>query len=89
MVRIFVRHPVTDYGHWRTAYDAFDAVRQQMGVTGHGVYRGVDDPNDVTVWHDFASAEQAKAFAASDELRHAMDEAGVAGPPAVWFVTPA
>ena len=89
MVRIFVRHPVTDYAHWRSVYDGFDAVRGQMGVVGQGVYRGVDDPNDVTVWHDFASADQAKAFAASNELRQAMDEAGIAGPPAIWFVTPA
>jgi hypothetical protein len=27
------------------------------------VNRGVDDPNDVTLWHDFATPEEARAYA--------------------------
>jgi len=89
MVRMFVRHPVAEYSHWRTVYDAFDAERRQMGVMDQAVYQGIEDPKDVTVWHDFESPEQAKAFAGSDRLRQAMDGAGLAGPPTIWFVTPA
>ena len=46
-VRIYVRHDVTDYAAWRKAYDAFDAKRRKMGVTGQAVYRSIDDANDV------------------------------------------
>jgi len=73
-VRLFVRHPVTDYATWRKAYDAFDSERVPMGVIGDAVYRSVDDPNDVTVYHDFATVEKAKAFAASPRLRDVMAE---------------
>ena len=89
MVRLYVRHPVTDYAAWRQVYDAFDAERQTFGVTGHAVYRALDDGNDVTVWHDFATREAAEAFAGSDRLREVMHRAGVAGEPTIWFVSEA
>jgi hypothetical protein len=33
-VRMYVRHHVTDFAAWRKVYDAFDAKRREMGVTG-------------------------------------------------------
>ena len=84
--RLFVRHDVTDYDAWRKVYDEFDATRTSMGVTGDAVYRSIDDPNNVTAWHDFDSADAARSFAGSDELREAMGRAGVAGAPQIWFV---
>jgi hypothetical protein len=85
MARLFVRHTVADYAAWRKVYDAFDSQRRPMGVTAHAVYRSVDNPNDVTVWHDFATREQAEAFVASEALRSAMQNAGVQGNPTVWI----
>lgn len=86
MVRLYARHPVNDYATWRAAYDGFDAERSGMGVIGHAVYQAVDDPNDVTVWHDFNTAEDAAAFASSDRLKEVMQGAGVAAPPSIWIV---
>jgi hypothetical protein len=87
MVRIYVRHKVANYAAWRKTYDDFESERRPMGVTGHAVYRSVDDPNDVTVWHDFATVEKAKAFGASPKLKDAMAKAGVQSTPEIWFVT--
>lgn len=89
MVRMFVRHKVNDYAAWRKGYDDFEPARKSMGVTGHAVYQLVDDPNDVTAYHDFDSLEAAQAFAGSDELRNAMQNAGVASQPDIWFTNPA
>ena len=89
MARMIVRHQVKDYTAWRKAYDDFATTRQGMGVTAAAVFQSVDDPNDVTVTHDFATAEAAKAFADSAELRSAMEGAGMAGPPTIWFVNEA
>ena len=86
MVRMFVRHDVADYDTWRKGYDAFDETRVPMGVKGDAVFRSVENPNDVTVWHDFDSAEQAQAFVQSEELRSAMQDAGVQGEPQIWTV---
>jgi hypothetical protein len=76
-VRMYVRHDVTDYAAWRKIYDAFDAERRRLGVTAQAVYQSVDNPNDVTVWHDFKTSEAAKAFASSPNLKNAMQNAGV------------
>ena len=88
-VRLFVRHEVNDYAAWRKAYNDFDAERKAAGVTGAAVYRAVDNPNDVTVWHDFASADKAKAFASSEKLKNTMKNAGVKGAPQIWFTSEA
>jgi hypothetical protein len=84
MVRLFIRHNVADYAAWRQVYDDFDEQRSSMGVKGHAVFQSVDNPNDVTVWHDFDSADEARSFTASDELRSRMERAGVQGEPQVW-----
>jgi quinol monooxygenase YgiN len=84
-VRVYIRHNVTDYATWRKTYDAFDAKRRKMGVTGQAVYRSIDDENDVTVTHDFTNAEKAKAFASSPDLKAAMENAGVKGAPQIWL----
>ena len=89
MTRLFVRHDVNEYAAWRRAYDAFDAERQTMGVTGHAVFQAADNPNNITVTHDFGSLDAAQAFASSDRLREVMGEAGVAGEPQIWFTEPA
>lgn len=89
MIRMFVRHPVSDYRKWKKAYDAFDAERKGMGVMGDAVFQAADDPNDVTAWHDFQTMESAQAFATSSRLRDVMADAGVSGEPTIWYTTPA
>ena len=87
MVRLYVRHQVSDYAAWRRVYDAFDKVSR--GVRGDAVYQAVDDPNDVTVWHDFDDRAAAEAFAASEDLKSAMAEAGMEGAPTIWITNEA
>ena len=89
MVRLFVRHKVADFSKWKKAYDDFDKERRGMGVAGDAVYQSADDPNDVTIWHDFASLQSGRSFVESARLREVMTSAGVAGTPTMWFTNPA
>jgi len=84
---MYVRHEISDYATWRKSYDAFNAERTKMSVTGAAVYRAVDNPNDVTVTHDCKSADTAKEFASSARLKEIMEKAGVKGAPQIWFTT--
>jgi hypothetical protein len=88
MIRMFVRHTVADFATWNEAYRDFDEERRGMGVIGDAVFTSADDPNDVTVWHDFESLTSARAFAESERLREVMSNAGVASEPAIWFASP-
>lgn len=85
MATMFARHKVKEFNAWKAAYDAFDAERKKMGVTGDGAYQADDDPNDVTVYHNFDSMDSAKAFAGSARLKEIMQGAGVLGTPDIWF----
>jgi hypothetical protein len=76
---------VADYEAWRGVYDGFYGERVAMGVMGDAAFQLVDDPNDVTVWHDFETADVARAFVSSDALRNVMQRAGVQGEPQFWF----
>jgi hypothetical protein len=87
MVRLFARMNVADYETWRRVYDEFYGERGAMGVLGAAAFQLVDDPNDVTLWHDFETAEAATTFASSDALQNVMQRAGVQGEPHIWFTT--
>lgn len=89
MATMFVRHTVSNYEAWRKAFDDFAPVQKAKGVTSKDVYRAADNPNDITVTHDFATVEAAQAFAKSDELKKAMQGAGVVGAPTIWFTNKA
>ena len=85
MTTLFVRHQVADYAKWRQVYDTFGPVQERFSVKAQVVYRAADNPNDVTVTHEFSALEAAQQFAASDELHEAMSKAGIVGEPAIWF----
>jgi hypothetical protein len=87
MTTLFVRHQVTDYAQWRRVYDAFAPTQKTLGVQDQAVYQTIENPNDVTVRHEFATLEAAQAFGGSPELRAAMHDAGVEGAPTIWFTT--
>jgi hypothetical protein len=84
---MFVRHQVADYAKWRQVYDDFKPTQKKLGVTAEAVYRADDNPNDVTVTHEFANLDTAQKFAASDELHAAMSQASVVGEPSIWFAS--
>lgn len=86
MIRMYVRHSVANFATWKQAYDDFHDTQKSMGVVGEAAYQSVDDPTDVTAWHDFETLEAAQAFAGSDVLKEAMAGAGLTGPPTIWFV---
>jgi quinol monooxygenase YgiN len=82
---MFVKHKVNNYETWKGAYDEFASVRKEKGVTGASVHRDAGDPNTIIVTHQFNDVDAAQAFANSEELKSAMGNAGVAGPPEIWF----
>jgi Zn-dependent oligopeptidase len=87
MATLFVRHTVAEDAAWRRIFDDFAPTQDAMGVTDKAVYQSANNANDVTVTHEFATLEAAKAFAGSPELKSAMYDAGVTSAPTIWFTT--
>ncbi len=86
MARMIVIHPVEDFGKWKSVFDSLETVHKNAGATALSVYQGFGAPNNVVVVTDWGTHEQAKAWGESPELQTAMKEAGVAGPPGIYFV---
>lgn len=75
MIRLYVRQRVQDYEAWRRSHDQAETeLRPDSGVVGSGVHRSVDDSDDVTVWHDFETEAEARAFAKHSSAREKLGE---------------
>ncbi|HEX9257956.1 MAG TPA: hypothetical protein VF855_00365 [Acidimicrobiales bacterium] len=85
---VLVRSRVADFDQWRQAFEANEEVRRGAGILGHAVLRDESDGNDVTIYMALSDLERAKAFAASDEVRQLMQEAGVVSVPEFTYMTP-
>ena len=72
MIRMFVRHTVSDFDAWKRGYDAFDETRRGLGVRDDAVFCGAQSQSEVTIWHDFDDMAAAQAFVDSEELAAAM-----------------
>ena len=85
MASLFMRAKVADYAMWKPLFDENEPLRREYGTTGHSLHRDADDPNVVYIALRVSDLNRAKEFAASEELRSAMEKAGVQGPPDIWF----
>ncbi len=79
---LIARHEVKDFDTWKQGFDARAEYLITAGVIASSVHRDLDDPNMVTVQHQFTDLGAAKAFMArfdSDEFRNSdvLKKAGV------------
>jgi hypothetical protein len=86
MPSMVIQHKVRDYAAWRPAYDAHESSRAGAGITNGRVYRKADDPNDLVILLDVADVAKARAWSAGEDLKTAMQKAGVLGAPAIHFI---
>jgi hypothetical protein len=85
-MHLLIRHKVADFSKWKPVYDDHIQARQKAGLKELDLLRNVDDPNEVILLFSVEDIDKAKAFAASDDLRQAMQKAGVSDKPDVYFL---
>jgi len=86
MMHVLVRHKVSDYNRWKEAFDSHLAARKRAGETGFRLFHNVEDPREIFVLSDWQTADEARKFMNSEELRNAMAKAGVLGAPEVQYL---
>ena len=86
MPHLLVRHRVEDYARWRPIFDDHASFREQYGSKGGQVFRNADDTAEVVMLFEVGDLDRAREFVGSDELREAMQSAGVVGQPDVYFL---
>ena len=83
---LIVKHRVADFALWKKVFDSMTPVRKQHGWLGHTVLRDAQDPNVVTIINRVKDLEGAKRYGGSAEIKNAMREGGVQGPPEISFL---
>lgn len=86
MAHVLVRHKVEDFDKWKTQFDEHTSVREENGSKGSHVFRNADNPNEVIVLLEWDNLDNARQFANSDELKEAMQKAGVTDQPDIYFL---
>ena len=85
-MHMFVRHKVSDFSKWKPVYDAHLSARQKAGLKEEHLFRNFHDPNEVLLLFSVEDFDKANTFSASDDLRQAMEKAGVSDKPDVYFL---
>jgi heme-degrading monooxygenase HmoA len=86
MTTLYVHHKVADYAKWRVVFDEMDTIRHARGEIGFRVLRSASDPNEIVILTEWPTADQARQYAQSPDLRDAMQRAGVISQPEVLFL---
>ena len=86
MASMLVQHKVKDFNEWKKVYDSVLDLRKSNGELSDNIYRDANNPNSLTILFKWDSLENAKKYSQSPELKEAMQEAGVEGPPNVSFL---
>ncbi len=86
MTFMLMQQEVADYTQWRPVFDSNEAVRRSRGVQSTRVFRGLDNPNTVTLLVEWDDIEHAKSWLNDARLHAAMQAAGVLSAPVVTFL---
>jgi quinol monooxygenase YgiN len=85
-MHMLIRHKVTDFAKWKRVYDERLPARQKVGLKEVHLLRNTENPNEVILLFSVQDKDKAKAHAASDDLRQAMEKAGVSDKPDVYLL---
>jgi hypothetical protein len=84
---LLIHHKVKDYAAWRANYNENEKSRTAAGILNGRVFRSAEDPNDVLILQDVADVAKARAWIGGDDMKTAMNKAGVIGSPSVRFAS--
>lgn len=87
MTYMFIRHKVNDYDTWKAAFDKFTGFRKSAGEKSYRILRHQEDPNNIYLFFEWDSLDNARKFIDSADLKEAMRRAGVSEQPEIHFLT--
>jgi len=81
MVTILMEHKVADFAKWRSVYDADSERRASAGIKEIALHTKADDPNHVYMVWSAENSDMLEPMLADENLKQAMQEAGVISKP--------
>ncbi|MDB5406232.1 MAG: hypothetical protein JWL84_1144 [Rhodospirillales bacterium] len=84
MAKLITIVVVKDFAAYQSGFARGEKMRNDAGVTNPRMYRDSENPNEVLVLFDAKNAQQATAFANSEDVKAAMKNAGVTSVSAIY-----
>lgn len=82
-MKFLITHKINDFKHWIKFYDADEPRRAAGGIKTVGIFKNVNDDNDLHIIMDTPNPEIIKEMLHSEDLKKIMQEAGVISKPEV------
>jgi heme-degrading monooxygenase HmoA len=86
MTYVMVIHQVEDYAKWKIVFDEHGNIRKAKGSKGASILSNQNVENQIVVITEWEDMEAAKNFAEAEDLKIAMQKAGVMGLPAIYYL---
>ena len=86
MPTIAAQIKIGDYAKWRPVFDKDKSLRDKAGLMNVRVYRDADNPAELVIWSETSDAAKAREALNGPEIRSAMQEGGVVGPPKIHVI---
>jgi heme-degrading monooxygenase HmoA len=86
MTYVLVIHTVEDYAKWKIVFDEHGTIRKAKGSKGASILSNTTVPDQIVIITEWEDMEAAKNFAEAEDLKIAMQKAGVVGIPAVYYL---
>jgi heme-degrading monooxygenase HmoA len=86
MAYMMVRHNVKDYAAWKSVFDSVSDLRRRNGEQSYQILRQNNGANSLVALFEWDTLDNARKYAASPELKAAMERAGVTGKPEILFL---
>lgn len=84
--KIVLSHRVKDYSQWRPGFDSDEARRAAAGIKVEGVYRSLDDENNVTIIGTVEDPAVMRQMFDNPEMQQIMEQAGVISKPEMMMM---
>jgi hypothetical protein len=86
MVYLLVDHKVKDFAKWKPVFDKSMPMVNKSGGKGGTLFHVSGEPNHICVLQEYDTKENATKFAESEDLKKAMQDAGVIGTPMIVYL---
>ncbi|MBC5992053.1 cyclase [Pontibacter cellulosilyticus] len=80
---LLIRHEVNDFDHWKTAYNEHKGAREKAGLRDLYLLQNKYNHNEVVILFETENDHRAQDFIESEDLKKAMERAGVVGMPEI------
>jgi quinol monooxygenase YgiN len=86
MTHVLLRLNVEDLAKWKAVFEEVATIRKNASSVGVRAFSKSGSPNEVVILGEYSDKDKAMQMFQSQELRDAMQRAGVKGPPDITYL---